>query len=163
MTEFTDLPWMDALGWLGAAGLFAFYWLLGSKRVLLAYIFGTLGAAAWLVIGILTELGYAAELPSLIVMEAVIIVMNVRGIIAWRAQRTPPKLERACDTCWHFETFPGRDDTITGQACRHPEYACQVTEPQDPPCGGLKWTLRRKSIDNGLDPECTWCNPLTRA
>ncbi len=84
MNEFTALPWMDALGWLGAAGLFAFYWLIGSKRVLLAYLFGTLGAAAWLVIGILTELGYAAELPSLIVMESVIIVMNVRGFLAWR-------------------------------------------------------------------------------
>ncbi len=84
MNEFVDLPWMDALGWLGAAGLFAFYWLIGSKRVLLAYLFGTLGAAAWLAIGILTELGYAAELPSLIVMESVIIVMNVRGFLAWR-------------------------------------------------------------------------------
>jgi hypothetical protein len=78
---------MDALGWLGAAGLFAFYWLIGSKRVLLAYLFGTLGAAAWLAIGILTELGYAAELPSLIVMESVIIVMNVRGFLAWRKGR----------------------------------------------------------------------------
>lgn len=87
MSEFTVLPWMDALGWLGAAGLFAFYWLIGSKRVLLAYLFGTLGAAAWLAIGILTELGYAAELPSLIVMESVIIVMNVRGFLAWRKGR----------------------------------------------------------------------------
>lgn len=84
MNEFVDLPWMDGLGWLGAAGLFTFYWLIGSKRVLLAYLFGTLGAAAWLAIGILTELGYAAELPSLIVMESVIIVMNVRGFLAWR-------------------------------------------------------------------------------
>lgn len=87
MNEFTDLPWMDALGWIGAAGLFAFYWLIGSKRVLEAYVFGTIGATAWLGVGILTEMGYAAELPSLIVMEAVIIGMNIRGILAWRRSK----------------------------------------------------------------------------
>lgn len=71
--------------------------------------------------------------------------------------------ERCCDTCKHFETFTPRDDEITGQGCRAPGYAGYVTEAQDPPCGGIKWTPKRESKDNGLDPECTWCNPLTRA
>ena len=84
MNEFTNLIWLDILGWIGTIGLFAFYWLLGSKLVLPAYIFGTIGAAMWLVIGILTHLGYAAELPSLVVMESVIIIMNIRGIYKWK-------------------------------------------------------------------------------
>jgi len=81
---FLDLPLMDILGWLGAAGLGVFYWLIGSGKVLRAYIFGTLGAAAWLAVGILTKFGYASELPSLIGMEIMVIIMNIRGIIKWR-------------------------------------------------------------------------------
>lgn len=82
--NFTNLPWMDFLGWAGAMGLFVFYWLLGSKRVVMAYVFGIIGSIMWLVIGILIAMGYATTLPSLIVMESVIIIMNIRGIIAWK-------------------------------------------------------------------------------
>jgi len=84
MNEFTNLIWLDVLGWAGTIGLFLFYWLLGSKRVVMAYVFGIIGGAMWLTIGILTHFGYAAELPSLVLMESVIIVMNIRGIIKWR-------------------------------------------------------------------------------
>lgn len=82
--DFQNLLLLDLLGWLGLFGLGLFYWLLGSGKVLKAYIWGTFGAAAWLVVGILTHFGFAAQLPSLIAMEAMVIVMNIRGIINWR-------------------------------------------------------------------------------
>lgn len=81
--EFINLPWLDFVGWAGMLGLGAFYWLVGSGKVLQAYIWGTLGAFAWLVVGIATKLGYASELPSLIFMEVMVIVMNIRGIRNW--------------------------------------------------------------------------------
>lgn len=70
-------------GWAGTIGLFLFYWLLGSGKVLHAYIYGTVGAAFWLVIGIASMFGIHPTLPSLILMESVIIIMNIRGIIKW--------------------------------------------------------------------------------
>lgn len=82
-----ELAWLDWVGWVGFAGLIAFYWRLGSGRVLSAYIFSMLGTSAWLVVGIATEMGYAAQLPSLIAVEVAIILMNVRGIIKWRRER----------------------------------------------------------------------------
>ena len=82
-TEFINLPWLDFVGWVGMFGLGLFYWLLGSGKVLHAYLWGTLGALAWLIVGVATEMGYAAKLPSLIVMESMIIVMNARGIRNW--------------------------------------------------------------------------------
>jgi hypothetical protein len=82
--EFQNLLLLDILGWVGFFGLGVFYWLLGSGKVLTAYIWGTIGAAAWLAVGILTHFGFAAQLPSLIIMEAMVIVMNIRGIINWR-------------------------------------------------------------------------------
>ena len=82
-TEFINLPWLDFVGWTGMLGLGLFYWLLGSGKVLQAYIWGTLGALAWLVVGVATKLGYASELPSLIFMEAMVIAMNIRGIRNW--------------------------------------------------------------------------------
>ena len=82
----TELPWMDWIGWTGFVGLGLFYWLLGSGKVLQAYVWGTLGAVAWLLVGILTELGYAARLPSLIYMEIMVIAMNIRGIMKWRKE-----------------------------------------------------------------------------
>lgn len=87
MDNFINLPILDFVGWAGACGLFIFYWLLGSQKVLSAYIFGTLGALAWLAVGIATQMGYASELPSLIVMEVVVIIMNIRGILNWRKNR----------------------------------------------------------------------------
>ena len=81
---FTELPLMDILGWGGAAGLGLFYWFLGSGKVLKAYVFGTIGALAWLIVGVLTHHGYAAELPSLIGTEALVLVMNIRGIYRWK-------------------------------------------------------------------------------
>lgn len=88
MESFTSLPLMDAIGWVGMLGLGMFYWLLGSKKVLAAYVWGTLGAAAWLAVGVATELGYATQLPSLIAMEIMVIIMNIRGILNWRKDRT---------------------------------------------------------------------------
>lgn len=86
----TELPWLDLVGWIGFLGLGAFYWLLGSGEVLTAYIFSIIGAGAWLVIGVASEMGYAAELPSLITMETMIILMNIRGIWNWRKDRANP-------------------------------------------------------------------------
>ncbi len=87
MESFTSLPSLDAIGWAGAVGLGMFYWLLGSKKVLAAYIWGIAGGFAWLTVGIATELGYATQLPSLIAMEAMVIVMNIRGIANWRKDK----------------------------------------------------------------------------
>ena len=80
----TELPWLDMLGWVGFAGLGAFYWLLGSGKVLQAYIFSMIGAGAWLAVGIAIEFGHMAVLPSLIAMELMVILVNIRGIIKWR-------------------------------------------------------------------------------
>jgi len=79
-----ELPILDLIGWVGFAGLGLFYWLVGSGKVLQAYIYGTIGALAWLVVGIATQFGYASELPSLITMEIMVVLMNIRGIINWR-------------------------------------------------------------------------------
>lgn len=77
---------LDLIGWIGFFGLGAFYWLLGSGKVLQAYVYGTIGAVAWLIVGIFTEFGFASQLPSLIVMEIMVVVMNIRGIINWRKE-----------------------------------------------------------------------------
>jgi len=82
-----ELYWLDFIGWIGLAGLSIFYWLLGSGKVLMAYIYGIIGAMAWLIVGIATKMGYASELPSLIVMEAMVIVMNIRGIYYWKKEQ----------------------------------------------------------------------------
>jgi hypothetical protein len=79
-----ELPILDLIGWIGFTGLGLFYWLVGSGKVLQAYAYGTVGALAWLVVGVATEMGYATELPSLITMEIMVVVMNIRGIINWR-------------------------------------------------------------------------------
>ena len=75
---------LSLCGWLGTLGLFLFYWLLGSGKVLSAYIYGTIGALGWLIVGIGTMYHYHVQLPSLILMESVVIVMNIRGIVNWR-------------------------------------------------------------------------------
>jgi hypothetical protein len=77
---------VSVLGWLGFAGLAAFYWLIGSGKVLKAYVFGTIGAVAWLFVGIASYYGAVPELPSLVVMEAMVVAMNIRGIYNWRKQ-----------------------------------------------------------------------------
>jgi len=84
MDTLINLPWIDGIGWIGFIGLGMFYWLLGSGKVVQAYYWGIVGGIAWLIIGILTKMGYASELPSLIVMEIMIIGMNIRGIIMWK-------------------------------------------------------------------------------
>ena len=71
-----ELWWLDLIGWVGFVGLGIFYWLLGSGKVLVAYIFGIIGAIAWLIVGIATEMGFAAQLPSLIIMEAMQKLLN---------------------------------------------------------------------------------------
>ena len=78
---------MDAIGWLGFTGLGLFYWQLGSGKVLSAYIYGTLGALAWLAVGVMSHLGIHSELPSLVVMETMVVIMNIRGILHWRKER----------------------------------------------------------------------------
>lgn len=65
-----------------------FYWLLGSGKVLKAYVFGTLGALSWLAVGVLTQFGFASELPSLIGTELLVVGMNIRGVINWRKAET---------------------------------------------------------------------------
>jgi len=72
------------LGWGGTIGLFVFYWLLGSGKVVQAYTAGIIGGVFWLIIGIGTMFGVHVQLPSLVLMETVIIVMNIRGIIKWK-------------------------------------------------------------------------------
>ncbi|MCK5617426.1 hypothetical protein KAR91_86990 [Candidatus Pacearchaeota archaeon] len=65
--------------------LLAFYWFLGSGKVMKAYTYGTIGAALWLVVGVATTFFAATgQLPSLIFMETAVIFMNIRGIINWR-------------------------------------------------------------------------------
>jgi nicotinamide riboside transporter PnuC len=85
-----ELWWLDWIGWIGFVGLGLFYWLLGSGNVLQAYIFGTIGAVAWLIVGIATQLGFASQLPSLIIMETMVILMNIRGIYNWRKEKPSP-------------------------------------------------------------------------
>ena len=72
---------IDLLGWLGTIGLFAFYFLIARQRVLLAYIFGNIAGLFWLTVGVLTPL------PSLIIMESVIIILNCYGIYNWRKNK----------------------------------------------------------------------------
>jgi len=91
----TELPLLDIIGWVGFVGLGLFYWLLGSGKVLVAYIFSIIGAGAWLCVGIASEMGYAAELPSLITMETMIIAMNIRGIYNWRKDKINPPVTYA--------------------------------------------------------------------
>lgn len=76
------LLWL--FGWLGTIGLFIFYWLIGSGKVVQAYVAGIIGGFFWLLIGVGTMYGIHPTLPSLVLMESVIIIMNIRGIIKWR-------------------------------------------------------------------------------
>ena len=78
-----ELPWLDAVGWVGALCLLTFYWLLGSGHVVQAYIFALIGSIFWMVIGVATLLGYAAHMTSLVALEVVIIIFNIRGIYKW--------------------------------------------------------------------------------
>ena len=81
--EMIELPWLSWVGWAGFAGLMGFYWFLAKKKVLRAYGFGIFGGVAWFIIGVATILGYAATLPSLALMELVIIGLMIHGIIKW--------------------------------------------------------------------------------
>jgi hypothetical protein len=76
----TELPILDLFGWLGFAGLMAFYWMIGTGRPAIAYWASTFGAAMFLIVGLASQLGYAAHLPSLWLMEATIICLNLRAL-----------------------------------------------------------------------------------
>jgi hypothetical protein len=78
---------LSLLGWLGFAGLMAFYWMIGSGRPIKAYVASSVGAAAFLIIGVAIQMGYQVKLPSLIVMESVIIGLNLRAIYKLRGDR----------------------------------------------------------------------------
>lgn len=82
-----ELPILNILGWLGFAGLMAFYWMIGTGRPAKAYLASTFGAAMFLIVGIASQFGYAAHLPSLWIMEATIIVLNVRALVKLRSER----------------------------------------------------------------------------
>jgi len=71
----------DVVGWFGTFGLFAFYFLIARKKVLLAYAFGTTASILWAVVGIMWNQ------PSLIFMEVVIIMMNIYGIYNWSKKK----------------------------------------------------------------------------
>jgi len=86
-------------GWLGTLGLFLFYWLLGSGKVLPAYIYGTIGAFGWLIVGIGTMYSVHVQLPSLILMESVVIIMNIRGILNWRKENGNRNSARQRNNC----------------------------------------------------------------
>ena len=79
-----EAPILDLFGWLGFAGLMIFYWLIGTGRPAVAYIASCIGAACFFIIGVASEFGYAAHLPSLWVMEACVIVLNVRALLKLR-------------------------------------------------------------------------------
>lgn len=85
---------LDLLGWGGTIGLLLFYWFLGSGKVMKAYVYGTIGALMWLVVGIATTFFAASgQLPSLIFMETSVVFMNIRGIINWRKTTEKEKNE----------------------------------------------------------------------
>lgn len=75
---------MDTLGWAGTIGLGIFYWNVGSGKMMLAYYWGTAGALAWFIAGVLSYYGYATSLPSLMATEAVVIFMNIRGMYRYK-------------------------------------------------------------------------------
>jgi len=83
------MNWIDLIGWAGSIFLLMFYWLLGSQKIELAYVFSTVGAALWLWIGVEITFFEAKpeKLPSLIFVESAIIFMNIRGILAWRKKK----------------------------------------------------------------------------
>jgi cytochrome b subunit of formate dehydrogenase len=76
---------LDTLGWLGFGGLMTFYWMIGKGRTKLAYYASSFGAAMFLIVGIFMHFGYFAKLPSLPLMEAVIIALNIRSIKALKS------------------------------------------------------------------------------
>lgn len=76
----TDVPILDLFGWLGFAGLMAFYWMIGTGRPARAYVASCFGASMFLIIGIASWFGYATHLPSLVIMEAAIILLNLRAL-----------------------------------------------------------------------------------
>ena len=78
-----EVPWLDAVGWAGALCLWAFYWLLGSGKVVEAYVFSLISSVFWMVIGVAMVMGYAAHMTSLIALEVVIVSFNIRGIYKW--------------------------------------------------------------------------------
>lgn len=80
----TSAPILDLFGWLGFAGLMIFYWMIGTGRPAAAYIASCFGAAMFLVVGVASEFGYAAQLPSLWVMETCVIALNVRALLKLR-------------------------------------------------------------------------------
>jgi hypothetical protein len=84
-----ELPILNLFGWLGFAGLMAFYWMIGTGRPAAAYLASTFGAAAFLVVGVASQFGYAAHLPSLWIMESCVIALNVRALVKLRAERRP--------------------------------------------------------------------------
>ncbi len=82
-----EAPWLDWVGWGGFVTLGAFYFLLGSGKVVPAYVFSLTSSVFWLVIGTAFMLGYAARMPSLIAMEIMVIGLNIRGIYLWRKRK----------------------------------------------------------------------------
>jgi hypothetical protein len=80
-----EAPILNWLGWAGFVGLMAFYWMLGRGRPAAAFWASTFGAAMFLIIGIASWFGYAAKLPSLVLMETCIIVLNQRSL--WQLRK----------------------------------------------------------------------------
>ena len=72
---------LDVIGLFGTVGLLLFYWLLSKQQVMKAYVFGTAGAALWMIVGI------ATPLYSLIFMECAVIAMNIKGMRDWRHKK----------------------------------------------------------------------------
>lgn len=83
---------LDMLGWGGAIGLLAFYWLMGSQRIMAAYAAGTLGGLCWFVVGCVTTFSdTVVSLPSLMIMEAMVIALNVRAMWRWSKKKVVGK------------------------------------------------------------------------
>lgn len=78
------MTFLNALGWLGFAGLMAFYWMIGKGRPAAAYWASTFGALMYFIIGVASEFGYYAKLPSMWFMEACIIGLNFRALYKLR-------------------------------------------------------------------------------
>jgi len=86
------MNYLDLLGWGGAVGLLLFYWLMGSQRIMPAYIAGTLGGVCWFIIGIVTWFwDVSVSLPSLAIMEAMVITLNVRAMWRWHKKKVIDK------------------------------------------------------------------------
>jgi len=72
---------INLIGWIGFIFVILFYWLITTHRIVEAYICGIVGTVAFLTLSIGVQIGYVKNVPSLLSMQVMVLILNIRGYV----------------------------------------------------------------------------------